>query len=253
MSALRIIVHGATGRMGRELVRLIDEDEDLDLIAAVSTSPGKVQGYERVAQLPERRLGADVLVDFSSPAGFREALEWCVDQRRAFVSGTTDLGEEEHAALESAARDIPVLWAPNMSLGVAVLERLAAEATRLLGEDADIEILESHHAGKVDSPSGTALRLAEEMAQVRHQDPESQINPTRSGIREPGEIGIVSQRGGDVVGDHSISFLLPTEKLELKHHARRRSLFARGALRAARWIVDQPPGRYRFGDVLGEA
>jgi 4-hydroxy-tetrahydrodipicolinate reductase len=165
----------------------------------------------------------------------------------ALVSGTT--GVTDLRPLDEAATQIPVLWAPNMSLGIQVLSELAAEAARRLGPDFDLEITEVHHRKKVDSPSGTAVRLADAVREVRPLRPVS----GRQGIvgaRPSDELGIFALRGGDVIGDHTVHLLGPGERLELTHRATSRDLFALGALRAARWIAGKPARRYSLADVL---
>jgi 4-hydroxy-tetrahydrodipicolinate reductase len=188
-----------------------------------------------------------VVIDFSLPVALAELARLAARQGVALVSGTT--GFEETALLDDAASKIPVLWAPNMSLGIAVLSEIAAVAARRLGPGFDIEITELHHRAKVDAPSGTAVRLADAVRAVR---------PLRSvtgregivGARESEEIGVFALRGGDVIGDHTVHLLGSGERLELTHRATNRELFAHGALRAARWLVGRRPGRYSLADVL---
>jgi 4-hydroxy-tetrahydrodipicolinate reductase len=259
-SAIGIAVCGATGRMGREVLRLCLEAEDLTLVGAcagpddprLGEDAGLLAGVQTSGvavtdDVAAALLGAQVVVDFSLPAGFDRLVRLAARQGVAVVSGTTGLRDD--AALADAASKIPVLWAPNMSLGIQVLSELVAEAARKLGPAFDIEITEVHHRKKVDAPSGTALRLAEAAQAVR---------PLRSvtgrqgnvGAREEDEIGVFGLRGGDVIGDHSVFFLGLGERLELTHRATNRELFAQGALRAARWIAGRPAGRYSLADVL---
>jgi 4-hydroxy-tetrahydrodipicolinate reductase len=170
--------------------------------------------------------------------------------RVPLVSGTTGIGEEGQSALREAAENAPVLWAPNMSLGVELLARLTVEATALLGDDYDIEILETHHRRKVDAPSGTALRLAEGVLKAR-PDVVSPGQQGVSGRSKRSELGMHSLRSGNIVGDHTIHFLGTCERIEITHRATERDLFARGALRAARWLIGRNPGRYELGDLFG--
>jgi 4-hydroxy-tetrahydrodipicolinate reductase len=191
-----------------------------------------------------------VVIDFSSAPAI-DALCRAVKRARVpLVSGTTGIGEAGQTALNDAAQTVPVLWAPNMSLGVEVLARLARLAVEALGDDYDIEIVETHHRHKVDAPSGTALRLAEAVRQARPDLAPSRVRDATSGARRKNELGIVAVRGGDVIGDHTVHLLGPSERIELTHRATERDLFARGALRAARWLAGQRPGRYALGDLL---
>ncbi len=239
MTSLAIAVAGINGRMGRRIAALIDDAPDLSLAGGLEQAD---------TALPP---GAAVLIDFSSPEGFRHWLAACREAKVAFVSGTTGLADEDLALLDEAARDIPVFHATNTSLGVAVLNRLAAEAARLLGADYDIEIVELHHRHKKDAPSGTADTLAGAIlgASGRSRD---DLAFGRHGMepRRGGSIGVHSLRLGDIVGEHTAHFATDGERLELTHKATTRDTFARGALRAARWIAGRPPGRYGMGDVL---
>jgi 4-hydroxy-tetrahydrodipicolinate reductase len=237
---LAIAVAGINGRVGQRLAALIGEAPDLALAG------GLEQGD---TALPP---GAQVVVDFSSPEGFGR---WLGASRAAaipFVSGTTGLADADLALLDEAAEVIPVLHATNTSLGVAVLNRLAAEAARMLGADYDIEIVESHHRHKKDAPSGTAQTLAQHVLEARGRG-RGALALGRRGMapREAGSIGVHSLRLGDVVGEHTVHFAAAGERLELTHKATSRDTFAQGALRAARWIVGKPAGRYGMADVLG--
>jgi 4-hydroxy-tetrahydrodipicolinate reductase len=198
--------------------------------------------------------GADVLVDFSAPPVLASACEACVRGKVAIVSGTTGLDQDGLGALDAAAKHVPVLWEPNMSVGIHVLSALLERAVKALGPGYDIEIVEAHHRMKVDAPSGTALRLAEVAKAARAEARlESRFVTGREGkpgARAASEIGVLAMRGGDVIGDHTAFLLGDGERIELTHKASSRDLFARGALRAARWIVGRTPGRYRLADVL---
>lgn len=257
---IRVAVCGATGRMGRTVVRLCQESEDLELVGACG-APGDPALGEDVGSLAGARsagvvvtddmasalLGAEVVIDFSLPAALDQLARLAARQGVAIVSGTT--GVKEFAALEDAATKVPVLWAPNMSLGIQILSELAAEAARRLGPGFDIEITEVHHKRKVDAPSGTAVRLAQAVQAVRPLE----VVSGREGIvgaRRAEEIGVFALRGGDVIGDHTVHLLGPGERLELTHRATNRDLFALGALRAARWIRGRAAGSYALGDVL---
>lgn len=238
---IEVVVSGAAGRMGRLLVRLVGEADDLRLHAAVER-PGHADlgadvGSERSerprvsADLAATLARADVLIDFSTPAATVAAAAACARAGVAAVMGTTGLDAAQKAAVAEAARRVPIVAAPNMSVGMNVVYRLVAEARRLLGDDYARAIFEAHHRMKKDAPSGTALALAEAGGVARD--------------------AVVAVRGGDVVGEHTVYFLGDGERIEITHRASSREAFARGALRAARWIVGRPAGFYDMGHVLG--
>lgn len=237
----RLALNGAHGRMGRALHALLREDARFELAARIGASD-QWSGAPRL----------DVVVDFSTPAGFAAALAHCVAHKVAFVSGTTNLGEEQRRAVGEAARSIPVLCAANFSLGVAVLTRVLREAASAL-PDWDLEIVEAHHARKVDAPSGTALALGRAAAAARGQDFDAVAVRARDGqvgARPPGAIGFASLRAGDIVGEHTAILATAGERLELTHRATDRAVFARGALAAAAWIAGKQPGAYALADVI---
>jgi 4-hydroxy-tetrahydrodipicolinate reductase len=261
MSApLRLAVSGATGRMGRTIIRLCQEAGDIDLVGATA-GPGdphlgedagtqagaRMAGVAVTDDMGAGLLGAEVVIDFSLPAALHELSRHAARQNVALVSGTTGL--KDTRLLDEAAARVPVLWAPNMSLGIQVLSELAAEAARRLGPAFDIEITEVHHNKKVDAPSGTAVRIGEAIREVRPLRPVS----GRDGIvgaRASDELGILALRGGDVIGDHTVHFFGPGERIELVHRATSRELFAHGAIRAARWLSGKPARRYTLSDIL---
>ncbi len=243
MTSIRVIIHGAEGRMGQSLISLCQQSQDFEIIAEV----------DRSTKVQLDALGpVDVLIDFSLPNGLRQALGWCVKNQTALLSGTTGIDELLLADLRSAGREIPVFWAPNMSIGVNLTARLVATAAHSLGLAADVEIVEAHHRYKKDAPSGTALQLAGVVASARGQD-DTVISSGRSGdcgIRPDGEIGISSIRAGDLVGEHTVLFQLPGESLEISHKANDRDSFALGALEACRWLNHQSAGFYDMRDLL---
>jgi 4-hydroxy-tetrahydrodipicolinate reductase len=198
--------------------------------------------------------GADVYVDFTVPEATAEQVAAAAHRRVAGVIGTTGLSAEARAALMHAGATIPIVVSPNFSLGVNLLCGLVEQAARALGDDFDMEVVEIHHRAKRDAPSGTAIAIAEAMARGRGLDYPSARRYAREGDvgpRRAGEIGVVALRGGDVVGEHTAHFLGPNERLELTHRAGSRAVFARGAVKAAAWVVKQPPGVYSMRDVLG--
>jgi 4-hydroxy-tetrahydrodipicolinate reductase len=256
----RVAVLGANGRMGRAVVRLAHEG-GMKVVAAVGAGEvdrdaGELAGVGPLGVRVTADLsaigssGADVLVDFSSPAAVAEACDVCARAGIAIASGTTGLDDAASAALDRAAKRVPVLWEPNMSVGVHVLATLVAQALAALGPGYDAEIVEAHHRMKVDAPSGTALRLAEV---VKRSRPSARVVAGREGkpgARKQEEVGVLALRGGDVIGDHTVYLFGDGERLELTHRASGRDLFARGALRAGVWLVGRAAGRYRLADVL---
>jgi 4-hydroxy-tetrahydrodipicolinate reductase len=241
-SPVKLAINGANGRMGRALQDLLRGDARFELVAAIAASSGW-----RGAPTP------DAVVDFSSPAGFDAALAHCVAQRTALVSGTTGLDDSQRRALTEAARTIPVLHTANFSLGIAVLTRALREAAAAL-PDWDLEIVEAHHARKIDAPSGTALALGRAAAEARNKKFDEVAVLSRGGqvgARREGAIGFSSIRAGDVVGEHTAMLATSGERLELSHRATDRAVFAHGALTAAAWIVRQPSGSYSLDDVIG--
>jgi 4-hydroxy-tetrahydrodipicolinate reductase len=194
-----------------------------------------------------------VLIDFTAPSSMRHWLKVCRDRGIAMVVGTTGLQPADHASIDQAAADIPVLQAPNMSLGVNVLFKIAGEVAKLLGEDYDIEIIEGHHRFKKDAPSGTAMGLAEAILHATDKTRDA-LAFDRHGddvVRKRGEIGMHALRIGDEVGRHTAYFAALGERLELTHVATNRDTFAHGALRAAAWLAQQKPGRYSMASMLG--
>ena len=233
-SNLRLLVHGANGRMGQTLQRLCDEASGCTVVAAVSrkVGPRVIDGIPQFAasELP----GApefDVAIDFSLPEGFDAILALCVARGKPLVSGTTGLSAEQGRALDAAAARIPLAWASNFSLGVAVLHALVERAARAL-PDWDCDIVEAHHTRKLDAPSGTALTLGAAAA-------EGGATPHYASIR-----------AGDIVGEHLVQFATAGERIELVHRATNRDIFARGALHVARRLAGRPAGRYRVADLL---
>jgi len=264
---VRVAVNGAGGRMGRAIIAALGEDPAAVLVAALDAQGsdalgsdagvlvgGAAVGVVVTAGLEEALPICDVLVDFSTPRATRAALEACARHSCAAVVGTTGLGDEEERAAAELARIAPLVLAPNMSIGVTLLFDLAARAAALAGPDFDAEIVEMHHRRKADAPSGTAVRLARVVADAKGLDPGDAVIHGRSGQIGPrpnAQIGVMTLRGGDVVGEHTLVLAGPGERLELTHRAHSRAIFARGAVRAACWVVGQPAGRYDMADVIG--
>jgi 4-hydroxy-tetrahydrodipicolinate reductase len=234
---------GSEGRMGQAIAAAI-------AAAGETLSGGIDKGGD---PLPLARA-SDVLVDFSSPGALETNLEAATATGVPLVVGTTGLEERHHWLIDGAAEKVAVLQTGNTSLGVTLLAHLVREAASRLGEDWDIEVVETHHRMKVDAPSGTALLLGEAAAQgrgIRLADNSLRGRDGITGAREAGTIGFASLRGGTVAGDHSVYFLSDNERLCLSHLAENRAIFAKGAVRAARWLIGKAPGRYTMPEVLG--
>lgn len=260
---MRVAVSGACGRMGRRLVAVVSEQDDMEVAAALEApshpdlgkDAGEVAGVGRlgVAVAAELDAAADVLIEFSMPEPAAEHAALCAERGMAAVIGVTGLTDAQKAGIARAAEKAPVLLAPNMSVGVNVAFEVAAMLARTLGDSYDVEIVETHHRLKKDAPSGTALGFAEKVAEALGRDLSSDANYGRHGIageRPQREIGIHAVRGGDVVGEHTVIFAGQGERIELTHRATSRDLFVHGAVRLARLLHDKPPGLYRAGDLL---
>ena len=263
---IRVVVTGVSGRMGGHILRGARE-AGFALVGATER-PGVAAGLDAgtAAGLPPLgvtvssdlrealRGGAEVVVDFTSFEASAAHAEVCAAARVALVVGSTGFTKEARARVEAAARQVPIVLSPNMSVGVNVLFELVRQAAKALGDSYDVEIVEMHHKKKKDAPSGTAMRLAEVAVEALGRDPVRDLAFARHGLvgeRPPREIGVQTLRGGDVVGEHTVYFAGEGERLELTHRATSRDQFARGALRAARWVVGRPPGLYDMADVLG--
>lgn len=260
---MKLAVHGGSGRMGLAVIRLAHADPKVTLVGgscaagdpAVGRDLGELAGVGGlgVVMSPDTGsalLGADVVIDFSTAGAVASLATLAARQGVAVVSGTTSLDAAAQAALEKAAQVVPVLWAPNMSLGVQVLAELVEHAVKRLGAAFDVEMVEIHHKKKIDAPSGTARRLAQAARAARSELSERHERAGDVGPRAAEELGVLALRGGDVVGDHTVFLLGNGERLELTHRATNRDLFAVGAIRAAHFIAGKKPGRYSLEDVL---
>lgn len=240
--ALTITINGAKGRMG---IAVAGTAREIGVIVGGAVDVGD--------DLKSALAACDVVVDFSSHAATRAVLEVAVAQRKPVVLGTTGHAAAEKKELLALAAQVPCVWAGNFSVGVNLLFALTRRATAVLGPDYDTEVIEMHHRFKKDAPSGTAARLLEIILEERKLGANA-LRHGRAGItgeRPPAEVGVHALRGGDVVGDHTVMFAALGERVELTHKAGDRGIFARGALRAAQWVVAQPPGVYDMQDVLG--
>lgn len=265
-NSINVAITGAAGRMGRTLVELASRAPGLALTAAFERADAPQLGHDAGLLTAAGVLGVplvsgedlslgdfDVLVDFTAPAVSMANVAQCRALRRAIVIGTTGVGIDR-TRLEEAARDIPIVWAPNMSVGVNLCFKLLELAARVLGDEVDVEIIEAHHRHKVDAPSGTALRMGEVVAKVLNRDlAECAVygREGHTGARDRKTIGFATIRAGEIVGDHTVLFAGAGERIEITHRAENRTTFASGALRAAGWLARQPPGLYDMQDVLG--
>ncbi len=264
---IKAIVAGAGGRTGGRIIHMIQESEDVILAGAfehpdhacVNEDVGHVVGLGETGiqvsgSLEEIIDQGDVLIDFTTPQATLQNIRMASPRGLSMVIGTTGITGEDLKELTGLAKDIRCVMAPNMSVGVNVMFRMAAELAKILGKDYDMEILEVHHRQKKDAPSGTAMRLAQILAHSVNRDLERVAVYKRKGMigqRSDEEIGIQTWRAGDITGEHTVMFGGMGERLELTHRAHNRDNFARGAIRAALWVVNQPVGLYDMQDVLG--
>ncbi len=252
-SKVSLAIAGALGRMGRTVAEAAKARADLHVVARFDRPQAQAEG---LVGRNEALQVAAVVVDFSSAQASVELAEVCADRGGpALVIGSTGFTAAQEAALAAAASRVAIVRAGNFSLGVNLLVSLVRQAARaLLAQDYDVEVLEAHHRRKVDAPSGTALMLGEAAAQGRGVElaaVSERVRDGMTGARREGAIGFASLRGGGIVGEHSVMFAAEDEIITLSHSARDRSLFARGALQAAVWVADKPPGLYDMQDVLG--
>lgn len=263
---INVIVAGAAGRMGCRLIALIKESTTLKLVGAIEgtghyvlgADAGETAGCGRADILISDNLtplltqGA-VVIDFSAPEATLQHLRLVAEHRRAMVIGTTGFSLSQLEELQSLVHRVPCVLSPNMSVGINLIYKVISEMAKTLGDEYDIEVIEAHHRLKKDAPSGTALKIAEILAKSVSRNLDQVAVYTRKGLigeRKKSEIGIQTIRAGDIVGDHTILFGGMGERIEVTHRASSRDTFAGGALRAARWVVQQPPGLYDMMDVL---
>lgn len=264
---MRVAVVGAAGRMGRNLIQAVCNTEGLELTAAterpdstlVGADAGELAGVGKLGVLISHSLTKvvddfDVVIDFTGPEPTMIHLDICRENGKKMVIGTTGLDDQQKARIEAASKEIAIVFAPNMSVGVNLCFKLLDIAARVMGDDCDIEIVEAHHRHKVDAPSGTALRMGEVVADALGRD----LNQVavygregQTGARERQTIGFETIRAGDVVGEHTVWFATEGERVEITHKASSRMTFANGAARAASWLSEQDVGQFDMQDVLG--
>jgi 4-hydroxy-tetrahydrodipicolinate reductase len=263
---IKVAIAGISGRMGRVLLEAVMAADDLRLHAALDRAGsaalgtdagalvGAPLGVKVGADVAAALIGADVLIDFTRPEATLHHLQVCVENKVGLVIGTTGFDAAGKAAIAQAAQSIPIVFAPNMSVGVNLALKLLDMAARVLDDGFDIEIVEAHHRHKVDAPSGTALALGEAVARALGRDLKTCAVYGREGVtgeRDARSIGFATVRGGDIVGDHTVMFAGIGERLEITHKASSRMTFALGALRAARFLAEKPLGLFDMQDVLG--
>jgi 4-hydroxy-tetrahydrodipicolinate reductase len=262
----RIAVAGCTGRMGHMLIEAVLATDDCQLAGALDREGsaalgsdaaaflGKNSGVLALSDLRAGLAGARYLIDFTRPEGTLAHLAVCRELGVKMVIGTTGFTEAQKAEIEAASKDIAIVMAPNMSVGVNVVLRLLDTAARALAQGYDIEIVEAHHRHKVDAPSGTALKMGEVVAAAIGRDLKECAVYGREGVtgeRDPSTIGFATVRGGDVVGDHTVMFMGTGERIEVTHKSSSRATYAQGSLRAVRFLAGQSSGLYGMDDVLG--
>jgi 4-hydroxy-tetrahydrodipicolinate reductase len=262
---IRAVLVGATGRMGQAIITAANTSEDIAITAAVGSRTSGALGRDVGELAGSQRLGvpltddlhkvlvdADVVIDFSTASAAEEHLRACREAKKPLLLGTTGHGAQRQQLFAAAGRQIALLVAPNTSIGVTLLLELARAAAAALPLDFDVEIIEAHHRLKADAPSGTALALADAVADARSQTPEevAAVNRSAGAVRRPGGIGFAIVRAGDLIGEHTVLFAGPGEQLTLTHRASDRAIFARGALKAAAWLAAQPQGLYAMRDVF---
>ena len=257
-SPIQLAIVGAAGRMGSSLLENAAGRDDLQISHAIvrtersatgELGPEKLQPTDDIAAVGR----ADVAIDFSAPEAFLDAAKHCADAGVPLVSGTTGLSDKQWREIDDLSSEVPIFYAANYSVGINILAHLVERAASGFGDGVDIEIFEAHHRHKVDAPSGTAKLLGRAAAEGRSLNLEDSATWARHGHTGPrgdDEIGFQVLRGGDIVGEHTTYFCADGERLELTHRATDRGIFARGALRAARWLYGRPPGRYNMSDVL---
>lgn len=264
---INAIVCGAGGRMGKRIISLMGETEGLQLVGAVEKKGSGSIGLDAGENAGSGRLGvniadnlkavidkADIIIDFTAPPVAIEHIRTSKEKGMPIVIGTTGFSGQELDGISDAARTIPVVLSPNMSVGINLIFKVIDEIAKRIGEDYDIEIIEAHHRLKKDAPSGTAMRMAQILARSRGLDLDKICVYSRKGIigeRRRGEIGIQTIRAGDIVGEHTVIFGGIGERIEVTHRSHSRDNFARGAIIAAKWLVGKAPGLYDMMDVLG--
>lgn len=254
MQKIRLIISGCNGRMGQAITRLCEQTSDIEIVAGLDVITEKRNGYPVFADPMECQIAADVLIDFSNATLLDQLLPYCLQRKLPAVICTTGHSPEQLNALESASKKLPLFRSGNMSLGINLITILLKKAAAVLGENFDVEIVEKHHHGKMDAPSGTAIMLADAVREGLSYEPEYVYE--RQSVRQPRgkqEIGISAVRGGTIVGEHEVLFCGQDEVITFKHTAYSREIFANGAITAARFLSKvNAPGLYDMNDALSD-
>lgn len=253
MDMIKVIMHGCNGKMGRVITELVKADENVEIVAGVDTYTGVANEYPVFTEIEQCNVKADVVVDFSNAAAVDNLLVYCKAKKLPVVLCTTGLSEQQLEEVEGAARETAVLRSANMSLGINLLMKLLQNAAKVLAPAGfDVELVEKHHNQKLDAPSGTALALADAVNEaLDHTYSYTYDRSKERKKREKKEIGISAVRGGTIVGEHEVLFAGTDEVIEFKHTAYSRTVFAKGALEAAKFLAGKPEGMYDMSDVIG--
>ncbi len=260
-----LAVIGAAGRMGGAIIRALESDQAVRLACALEHTDSPVLGQDAGSVANTRELGIpivsnpevqefDTMIDFSTPDSTLRNIEFCRKTGKAIIIGTTGMNQKMMETMRQAAQEIPILFSANFSVGVNLTAKLLKMAAAVIGNETDIEVIEAHHRQKVDAPSGTALLLGEAITDELGKDLAQEAVLSREGFtgeRKPGSIGFSAIRGGQIIGDHTVMFIGESERIEITHRASDRSIYAMGAIRAAKWLQDKPVGLYDMNDVLG--
>ena len=248
----KIILSGCMGRMGKAITDIVAETDDAEIVCGFDIAGGDCS-YPVYSDYTSVSVDADVIIDFSHPANLNKLLSFAKKNDLPIVVATTGLTEDQKKELSDASKIIPVFFSANMSLGINLLIRLAKQAAKILESNFDIEIIEKHHNKKIDAPSGTALAIADGIAESLSEKPEYVYD--RHSVRKPrekNEIGLHAIRGGTIVGEHEVLFAGPDELIEISHSARSRDVFAQGAVRAAKFLSKKPAGLYSMDDLFSD-
>lgn len=249
---LNIIVNGCHGKMGQVLVKQIEHDDELNIVAGIDTEPEKIKMsfpvYKNIFVLKEK---AHIVIDFSSPKAINDLLDYGIKTNTPLVIATTGMSPEDMDNIKNASRSIPIFYSSNMSVGINIILALVQMAAKTIGDSADIEIIEKHHNLKVDAPSGTAYSIADKINEALNHSKEYVFGRhSYTEKRKENEIGIHAIRGGTIVGEHSVIFASKDETIEISHSASSKNIFALGAIRAAKFLIGKAPGFYSMRDLM---
>jgi 4-hydroxy-tetrahydrodipicolinate reductase len=247
----KIILNGCNGKMGKVISSLVADRDDCEIVAGVDKVAFSGTPFPQFADISSVNVSADAIIDFSHPSALDGILDYAISNNLPVVLATTGYTDEDIEKIDSASKKIPVFFSANMSLGINLLSELAKKAAEVLGDDFNIEIVEMHHNQKIDSPSGTALLLADEISSVKDNKPKYEYDRhSKRQKRDKNEIGIHSVRGGTIVGEHEVIFAGHDEIITLSHSARSKEIFASGAVNAAIFMADKTPGLYNMGNLI---